>query len=191
MRILQGARVALEARKVRNLYVLLGIIIQGRTIFSFTPCSDILCIQSWYMLMCHICVKGLTYLSKWGGLLYSKKFEFCKRCAHGNQYGGATCGDYTLLCSSKQVMEDEDSGIQLNVELKCGTPISLGHPIQVPKVQQHRFLPNLDFFPPVKDIFEDMVIDAFNVEEPTNMLTKSGLMIEFKGGLDSINLKEN
>lgn len=50
---------------------------------------------------------------------------------------------------------------------------------------------NLDVRPPVRDRFEDMVVDAFNVEESVEMLTKSGLIIEFKGGLDFINLKEN
>lgn len=37
----------------------------------------------------------------------------------------------------------------------------------------------------------DMVADAFSAEESIDMSTKSGLMIEFKSGLDSISLKKN
>lgn len=42
-------------------------------------------------------------------------------------------------------------------------------PIQVLKVQQHGFVPNLDMRLLVKIGFEDMVMDVFSVEESTTM----------------------
>lgn len=39
--------------------------------------------------------------------------------------------------------------------------------------------------------FEDMVADASSIEESTDMSTKLVSMIEFKGGLNLINFKEN
>lgn len=105
--------------------------------------------------------------------------------------------DSVLLCLSKQIVEDRDLGVQLEVQLECETLISLRRddsvldPIQVPKVQQYECVPNLDIRPLVRVSFEDMIADTFRVEESTNMSTKSGLVIEFKCGLDYINLKEN
>lgn len=49
----------------------------------------------------------------------------------------------------------------------------------------------MDIRPLVKVDFEDIVVDAFSVDKPTNMSTRPGLMIEFKGNLNSISLKEN
>lgn len=37
-----------------------------------------------------------------------------------------TFDDFVLLCPRKQVMEDRDLGVQLEVDLECGTSISLG-----------------------------------------------------------------
>lgn len=85
----------------------------------------------------------------------------------------------------------------MEVELDFGTPNSLGlrdvvlDPIQVMDIQHHSFMPNLDVVPLTRNGFEDMVGDAFNVEELTNMSTKPSLGIEFKGGLNSFSLKEN
>lgn len=39
--------------------------------------------------------------------------------------------------------------------------------------------------------FKDMVVDAFSVDESIIMSTKLGLVIELKGGLNLISLKEN
>lgn len=46
----------------------------------------------------------------------------------------------------------------------------------------------LDIKPPVKECFEDMVVDAFSADKSTHMSTKLGFMIEFKGGLDEFSL---
>lgn len=80
--------------------------------------------------------------------------------------------------------------------MECETPIFLGlkdvflDPIQVLEVQQYRSMPNLKIRPPVREGFEDMVVDAFSIEL-VHMLTKSGLVREFNGGLDLISLKDN
>lgn len=50
---------------------------------------------------------------------------------------------------------------------------------------------NLDVRPLVRAGFEDMVADVFSAEKSTNILTKLGLMIKLKGGLNFISLKEN
>lgn len=52
-------------------------------------------------------------------------------------------------------------------------------------------MPNLNVKLLVRNRFEDMIVDAFSTKESTNMLIKPSLVIKFKGGLDSINLKEN
>lgn len=175
---------------------LLGNTVQGKTVLSSTPYSGIHYTQSWHRLMSHIYVRGLIDLSKWGGLLYGEKFIFCKRSTHGKQHSSVTFGDSALLRPSKQV-KYQDLGIQLEVELKCGTPISLGledvvlDPIRFLDFQHYGSVSNLDVSPPVRKGFEDMVADAVSVEKSTDMSTKSGLVIGFKGNLDSINLKEN
>lgn len=139
--------------------------------------------------MSHLSVRGLIDLSKWN-LLYGKKFEFCERCSHEKQHKGVIFGDFTLLCLSKQILEDRDLGVQLEVELECETPISLKledailDPIQVLEVQQYGNMPNLDIKPSIKVSFEDMVANAFSAKDSTNMMTTLSLMIEFKGGLD-------
>lgn len=48
---------------------------------------------------------------------------------------------------------------------------------------------NLDVRLSVRVGFEDMVPNAFSVEESTDMLIKPDLVINFKGNLDSISLK--
>lgn len=50
---------------------------------------------------------------------------------------------------------------------------------------------NLDIKFSVKVGFEDIVVNACNVVELVDMPTKPNLVIDFKGGLDSISLKEN
>lgn len=81
--------------------------------------------------------------------------------------------------------------------MECGTPILLRlknivlDPTQVSEVQQHKSVPNLDIRPLVRVGFKDMVVDAFSVEESVDMSIKLGLVIEFKGGLNFICLKEN
>lgn len=52
-------------------------------------------------------------------------------------------------------------------------------------------MPNLDGKPPIIVGFKNMVIDVFSTEESIDLSTKSNLLIEFKGGLDSISLKDN
>lgn len=75
-----------------------------------------------------------------------------------------------MLCQCKYV-ENRDLDVQLEVKLKYDTPISLGledvvsNPIQVLKVQQHNFVPNLNVKPPGRDGFKDIVADAFSAEE--------------------------
>lgn len=94
-------------------------------------------------------------------------------------------------------MKDKDYGVQLEVELECGTPILLGledvvsNPIQVSKVQQHGGVLNLDVKPLIKINFEDMVADTFSAKESIDMSTRLSLVIELKDGLDSISLKDN
>lgn len=130
-------------------------------------------------------------------MLYGEKFGFCEWFAHRKQYGCVTFGDSVLLCPSNQVVEDGDLGVQLELELEYETPIPMGcdgvvlDPIQVLEVQYHGCVPNLDIRPLVRVGFEDMVVDGFSVDESTNMWTKSGFVIDFKGGLDSFSLKEN
>lgn len=81
--------------------------------------------------------------------------------------------------------------------MEWDTPTSLGlkdvvsNPIHVSNVQHHGSVLNLDIRPLVRNGFEDIVANVFSVEKSTNMSIKLGLMIEFKGDLDSINLKEN
>lgn len=124
----------------RNPYVLLGNSVQGGVVFSFALYLGILCTQLWHMQMGDICVRALTYLSKWGGFLCSEKSEVCERCAHEKQHRGVTFGDSALLHPSKQFMEDGVLGVQLEVELECSTLIFLGcedsilDPTQVPEV---------------------------------------------------------
>lgn len=52
-------------------------------------------------------------------------------------------------------------------------------------------MPNLDIRPLVRVDFEDMVIDAFSIDELTDMSIKLSLVIEFNGGLGSISLIDN
>lgn len=124
-------------------------------------------------------------------------FLFCMGCVHRKQYESVTFEDSTLLRPNKQVTKNIDLGVQLKVKLECGTPILLGledavsNPIQVLDIQHHRSVPNLDVSPLVRNEFEDMVVDAFSVEESADMSTKSSSVIEFNGDLDFINLKEN
>lgn len=50
---------------------------------------------------------------------------------------------------------------------------------------------NLDVRPLVIVGFENMVMHIFSVKESAHMLTKLGLVIDFKDDLDSISLKKN
>lgn len=63
--------------------------------------------------------------------------------------------------------------------------------IQVLEVQQHESKPKLNVRPQVRENFEDMVTDALNVEDSTNMSTKPVSVIEFKGDLAPFSLNEN
>lgn len=114
---------------------------------------------------------------------------FCEQCTHEKQYASVTFSDSILLHPSKQV-EDGDLVVSLEMELE-ETPISLGFedvvldPIQVLEIQHYGFMPNLDVRLLLRDGIKDMVAES------TNMATKSGSVIEFKGGLNSIHLKEN
>lgn len=60
------------------------------------------------------------------GLLYGEKFGFCEDYDHGKKHKGVDFGYSSLLHPSKKLMENEDLGIQLEVQLEFGTPILLG-----------------------------------------------------------------
>lgn len=65
--------------------------------------------------MNHICIRGLVYLSKRGGLLYGEKFRFFERYAHEKKHASVTFTDSALLCPSKHVIEDKYSGVKLEM----------------------------------------------------------------------------
>lgn len=88
--------------------MLLRNTIQGGVVLFSALYSGVLCTQSWHSQIAHIYVRGLTDLSWWGGLLYSK-FRFCEQCAHEKQHVGVTFGNSTLLRSSKQVKNGDSS----------------------------------------------------------------------------------
>lgn len=100
------------------------------------------------------------------GFLFGEKLGFYKHRAHRKQYEGLTFGDFSLLRLRKKVVGDRHLGVQLEVELECGTSILLGckdtilDPIQVLQVQQHVFVLNLDVRPLIRVGFEDMVTNA-------------------------------
>lgn len=73
--------------------------------------------------MGHMCVKSLVKLSK-EDLLYGEKTEFYEHCALGNQYEGVTFGDFAMLHPTKQI--DENRDLNLGIQVECRTSILLG-----------------------------------------------------------------
>lgn len=107
MRILRGARVVLEERKVGNSYVLLGNIIQGGVVVFFPPYSI------WFSLYIVMAFADGSHVCKiFGrfeqvGLLYGKKFWFCEHYTLGNQHKGVDFGVSICYVQENKLLEME------------------------------------------------------------------------------------